>query len=193
METQRGGRVFFGPRRVEMRGAPEAGRGLTFATNYIIILTNVITNEREEVVLEPAIIEEILGGVEPLGAGLDSDLGLVELGRRGLAKDSLERLAAFLGVSMHRISGLLPITWRTVQRHPPGRRFGQAVTEHILQMAVVAATGHRVFGEREKFLKWMDLPSEALAGASPMSLLDSRFGMGMVLDELARIAHGVPS
>lgn len=117
----------------------------------------------------------------------------MELGRRGLARDSLERLAGFLDISMHRISGLLPVTWRTVQRHPPGKRFGQAVSEHILQMAVVAAMGHRVFGEREKFLKWMDLPSSALAGASPVSLLDSRFGMGMVLDELARIMHGTPS
>lgn len=142
--------------------------------------------------MELAIIEKILGGEEILQGSITSEMDLVELGRRGLTRDSLERLAGFLNISMHRISNLLPASERTIQRHME-KRFNRVVSEHILQVAVVAATGHKVFGEREKFLQWMDLPSKALAGAAPMSLLDSRFGAAVVLDELARLAHGAYS
>ena len=39
-------------------------------------------------------------------------------------------------------------------------------------------------------MTWIDQPSTALGGQSPKSLLSSRFGIDMVLDELTRIEHG---
>ncbi|MFX0194763.1 MAG: antitoxin Xre/MbcA/ParS toxin-binding domain-containing protein, partial [Candidatus Hodarchaeota archaeon] len=43
----------------------------------------------------------------------------------------------------------------------------------------------------DKFLAWMDHPNRALADKTPLSLLNSRFGAEMLLDELGRIEHGV--
>jgi putative toxin-antitoxin system antitoxin component (TIGR02293 family) len=62
-----------------------------------------------------------------------------------------------------------------------------------LQIAEVAVRGAEVFEDKNKFLIWMNSPNKALADKTPMSLLSSRFGTDMVLDELGRIEHGVLS
>ena len=65
------------------------------------------------------------------------------------------------------------------------------VSEQILQMAEVAAKGSEVFEGRDKFLAWINHPNKALENKTPMSLLNSKFGADMVLDELGRIEHDV--
>lgn len=65
------------------------------------------------------------------------------------------------------------------------------LSEQNQQIAEVIAKGSRVFEGRDKFLAWMNHPNQALNNQTPMSLLDSKFGRGMVLDELGRIEHGV--
>ena len=73
------------------------------------------------------------------------------------------------------------------------QHFNQAVSESILQIAEVVARGTEVFEDKENFLAWLDQPSTPLGERSPKNLLSSRFGAGMVLDELTRIEHGIVS
>lgn len=130
------------------------------------------------------------------GTGRDSPLSrisLMELGERGLTKDAVLRLAKHLGFSMRQMAGILPVTERTLQRYGRNHRLSRAVSEQVLQIAEVAARGEEVFGLRERFLAWMSSPSPALGNRTPVSLLGSRFGTEMVLDELGRMEHGVVS
>jgi putative toxin-antitoxin system antitoxin component (TIGR02293 family) len=53
------------------------------------------------------------------------------------------------------------------------------------------AKGVELFKDKNNFLAWMQLPNVALGKRPPISLLNSRFGTEMVLDELGRIEHGV--
>jgi len=89
------------------------------------------------------------------------------------------------------MAALLPVTERTIQRNSAKEPFNRVVSEHILQIAEVAAKGAEVFENKDKLLSWMNHPSKALANKTPLSLLNSRFGAEMVLDELGRIEHGV--
>ncbi len=65
------------------------------------------------------------------------------------------------------------------------------LSEQILQIAEVTAKGSKVFEGRERFLAWLNHPNKALNNKTPMSLLNSKFGTDMVLNELGRIEHGV--
>ena len=65
------------------------------------------------------------------------------------------------------------------------------LSEQNHQIAEVFAKGSKVFNSRDRFLDWMNYPNKAFNNKTPMSLLDSKFGMDMVLDELGRIEHGV--
>jgi putative toxin-antitoxin system antitoxin component (TIGR02293 family) len=118
---------------------------------------------------------------------------LIDLSRKGVTKAFLLRVARYLGLSVGQMAKLLPVTERTIQRYDRERRFTPAVSEQILQIAAVAARGEDVFGGRRAFLTWMRSPSPALGNRAPASLLGSRFGSEIVLDELGRIEHGVLS
>ena len=136
-------------------------------------------------------VTEVLGGQQVLRQNIHHRMDLLELSDRGVTKDALVHLARFLSCSMSQMAELLPVTERTIQRYAPEAHFNRVVSEHILQIAEVAAKGVDVFTDKERFLKWLRHPSPALANQTPMSLLRSRFGADMVLDELGRIEHGV--
>jgi putative toxin-antitoxin system antitoxin component (TIGR02293 family) len=118
-------------------------------------------------------------------------MDLIDLGRKGVSKESLLHLAQSMGLPVSKMAALLPVTERTIQRYAPKEHFDRVVSENILHLAEVVARGIEVFEDNDRFMTWIDQPSTALGGRSPKSLLSSRFGIDMVLDELTRIEHGV--
>lgn len=136
-------------------------------------------------------IATVLGGRKVFPRRIENRMDLVELSNRGVSKDALLHLSKFLRCSMKQMAVLLPVTERTIQRYTPKKHFNRAVSEQILQIAEVAAKGAKVFGDKEKLLLWMNHPNKALADKTPMSLLSSKFGVDVVLDELGRMEHGV--
>jgi putative toxin-antitoxin system antitoxin component (TIGR02293 family) len=139
--------------------------------------------------MQPAKLTSIIGGKQ----GIRSRMDMIEVSDKGVTKDALLRLATYLNLSLSQIAKLLPITERTIQRYSRKQRFNRVVSEQVLQIAEVAARGAEVFGDREKLLSWMNTPSTALGNRTPASLLSSRFGTEMVLDELGRVEHGIIS
>jgi putative toxin-antitoxin system antitoxin component (TIGR02293 family) len=123
----------------------------------------------------------------------ESALDLVDVGARGLPKASLLELARFLKLTTSQVARLLPVTERTIQRYAKSKHFNRAVSERLLEIAQVAARGVEVFGDRDRFLAWLERPSLALGNRAPLELLASQIGTDLVLDELGRIEHGIPS
>jgi putative toxin-antitoxin system antitoxin component (TIGR02293 family) len=140
-----------------------------------------------------ATVAGILGGRKTVRGGTAERMDLMKLSEKGVNKDALLRLAKYLDFSVSQMADLLPVTQRTIQRYSRNHRFNQAVSEHILQITEVALRGSNVFGSREKFVTWIKSNSPALGNRTPASLLGSRFGAELVLDELGRIEYGVVS
>ena len=136
-------------------------------------------------------LTQLLGGKKALGQEVRTRMDLIDLSRKGVSKASLLHLAKFMGLPVRKMAVLLPVTERTIQRYAPKERFDRVVSEYILHIAEVVARGMEVFEDTDRFMTWIDQPSTALGGHSPKSLLSSRFGIDMVLDELTRIEHGV--
>ncbi len=143
--------------------------------------------------MEPSGIAGILGVKRAFRGDIAGRMDLMKLSSKGITKDVLLRLADYLSLSIGQMAELLPVTERTIQRYKPKQRFNRVVSEQALQIAEVAARGSEVFGDRDKFLSWMKSPNPALGNQTPASLLRSRFGNEVVLDELGRIEHGVIS
>lgn len=138
-----------------------------------------------------AAVEKILGGKKTLHKTIHNRMDLIEVSNAGLTKEALVRLTGYLNISMHQCVELLPVTERTLQRYGANEHFGRVLSEHILLIAEVAARGSEVFEDKEKFIRWLNMPTVAFAKKTPLSLLNSKFGVDMVLDELGRIEHGV--
>ena len=138
-------------------------------------------------------ITELLGGEKVIGRRLENRFDIVELSYNGISKTALTHLAKYLSLSWKQIATLLPVTERTLQRYTSNQHLNLAVSEQILKIAEVVAKGTDVFGNREKFLAWMNQPCTALSNNTPFSMLGSRFGIEMIFDELGRIEYGVYS
>lgn len=138
-------------------------------------------------------IAEVLGGKSTFKKKIQSRFDLMEMSKDGITRGALKHLAKYLSLSESQLAELLPVSGRTILRYASKKPFNRVVSEQIIQMAEVVAKGIEVFGDKEKFKSWMHSPSKALANKTPLSLLSSRFGMEMVLDEIGRIEYGVYS
>jgi putative toxin-antitoxin system antitoxin component (TIGR02293 family) len=136
-------------------------------------------------------IADVLGGEKVLGWKVRNTMDLVGLSKRGVPKSALSRLAKEFGFTTVRMAAFLPVTERTIQRYRPKQYFKTHVSEQILELAELAAYGLEVFDDRKQFLGWLNEPIRALGGRAPVELLDTRFGVEMVRNELIRIEYGV--
>jgi putative toxin-antitoxin system antitoxin component (TIGR02293 family) len=55
----------------------------------------------------------------------------------------------------------------------------------------VLGYGRDVFGDKGNFNEWLRTPSEALGNVTPLSLMDTLYGIDEVKKEIGRIAYGV--
>jgi len=138
-------------------------------------------------------IYNILGGMSVLHRKINSRLDLYEISINGVTKNAFEHLANYLNYSAKEMAEILPINVRTIQRYKRNNYFNSEVSDHILQIAEVSAKGTMVFKNKEKFISWINYPCYAFDNKTPISLLRSKFGVDMVLDELGRLEHGIIS
>ncbi|MFB0906912.1 MAG: DUF2384 domain-containing protein, partial [Spirosomataceae bacterium] len=86
----------------------------------------------------------------------------------------------------------LHLTERTIQRYKKEqKRFEPIQSERILEIAKLQQQGQEVFGSAQYFNDWMNSNIVALGNIKPVELLDSGFGIDMLIEELGRIEHGV--
>jgi putative toxin-antitoxin system antitoxin component (TIGR02293 family) len=136
-------------------------------------------------------IVEVLGGTKVIRKKLQNRNDFIQLSHAGIPKISLFKLAEKLDSSVADIAKLVPVSVRTIQRKGRNDPFNKLISERILTIAEVVARGDQVFEDRGKFLAWLHQPSVALGNKTPFSLLDSKYGADMVLDELGRIEYGI--
>lgn len=143
--------------------------------------------------MQLAQVGEILGGEKIIGKKLESKMDLVELGSIGITKNAVSHLANYLSLSWKQVAALLPVTERTLQRYTSHQRFNPTVSEQVLHIAEVLAKGSEVFQEKRKLLLWLNTPHKVFSGNTPFTMLGSRFGTELVVEELGRIEFGVYS
>ena len=143
--------------------------------------------------MQLAQVEQVLGGKKVLGCKLETKMDLVALGSIGVTKDAVSHLANYLSLSWKQVAELLPVTERTLQGYAPQQHFNPAVSEQVLHIAEVLAKGTDIFKEKDKLLLWLNTPHKVFSRKTPFTMLSSRFGTELVLEELGRIEFGVYS
>lgn len=132
-------------------------------------------------------------GVAYSASSSATDMRLVQQARAGISKKSLMNIAEAGGLSLKEISALLPVSLRTIQRYTDTDLLDPNVSEHALQIAEVISKGSNVFSSIQDLQRWLHTPSLALGNETPVSMLDTSFGVRIVIDELGRLEYGVYS
>jgi putative toxin-antitoxin system antitoxin component (TIGR02293 family) len=138
-------------------------------------------------------IVSVLGGIGQVGQAVNSDIDLITITRKGLPKSVVYSICEVLGISMDRLSDLLHISHRTLQRKSDTDLLGVSASEQLFEIAKLVSEGIRVFETLEDFRNWLHSKPYIFKGQQPLDFLDTRFGIQYVKNVLGRIAHGIPS
>ncbi|HPL63043.1 MAG TPA: DUF2384 domain-containing protein [Syntrophales bacterium] len=123
-----------------------------------------------------------------------SIIDLISLSKKGLPKKSISKLEEDLSIKTDELALLLMISKKTLSRYKSGAdNLNSAVSERILRIAMVSQRCEEVFEDRKICNDWLKSESIALGGKTPLELMESDFGIDLVLTELTRIEHGVVS
>lgn len=147
----------------------------------------------EEAAVQYETLRVILGGNKAVKKTFSGDFDLIALTRTGVQKSTLKSLAAYLGISMEKMSALLHTSHRNIQRKDEDELLDTLKTEKVLELAAFAQRGTEVIGNKESFSEWLQAPLISLGNKTPLDFLDTSFGIQMLTRLLGRLEHGVYS
>ncbi len=119
-------------------------------------------------------------------------LAIIDAVRTGISFNEFEKIVGNAPFSLAEWANYLQLSERTIQRNQKEKKSFQPIqSERIIELIMLYEYGVDVFGDKDNFNVWLKSKSIALGGRTPKELLDTKFGVGMVKDELGRIEHGV--
>jgi putative toxin-antitoxin system antitoxin component (TIGR02293 family) len=136
-------------------------------------------------------VTDLLGGKNSIGRNLESKMDFWEVTIKGLTKRTLDALANYLSFSQKDFAKLISISPKTLQRYKEDQKLNSNISENVLKIAELVAKGVNVFGSKDKFLAWLQNPNLALYNKKPIDLLENKYGLELVFDELIRIEYGI--
>lgn len=113
--------------------------------------------------------------------------------KEGVSKEELENLKNGAELDYDTMAKLMNVTKTTLHSKKGKAKFDQYISERIFLIADLYSYGYEVFGNRQKFNSWMKTENAALAGITPLSLVDTLYGIEEVRHLIGRIAYGVYS
>lgn len=169
-------------------------------------ISNYITNDTDkEIVSEPF---EIYGSYpqDPIAARtiglmgmqgkhdfaqIKNDNDFIRVIRNGIPKQAMTHLMDIADLSLMEMANIIHTTDRTLRRYSPTQKLPIEQSEGIVEMAMLYSRGEEVFGTMEKFREWMNTALQPFGNKKPKEFLDTSLGIGMIMDELGRIEHGI--
>jgi putative toxin-antitoxin system antitoxin component (TIGR02293 family) len=137
-------------------------------------------------------IAALLGVPTKAGQPVKTAADLIAATRRGLPASAMDKLAAELELPSERVAAAAGVARRTLARRRGGV-LKPDESDRLVRFAGLVVMARSVLGTREKARDWLSRPNRALAGQSPISLVDTDTGVRQVESALGRLAHGVHS
>lgn len=149
-------------------------------------------------------IAEMFGGEEGLRRPLNSWLDVHELLSDGLPAQAVENFRVFLAreplhFDYDKIAVYIPLIFgmsqRTLERYrkQPHKTLGREQSGQVWQFAETLTKAADVLGSMEAAERWMRSPAMGLEQRTPLELMGTPAGVGLVTDLLTRMDYGVYS
>lgn len=136
-------------------------------------------------------LETLLGGRGVLRVKPRTAFEWIELIRQGIPAGAVESMLKAIRVSRSDLAKALGISERTLARRKREGTLNSEESAKLLRLARLVGRANQVFEDSAIALHWLKSSNSALAGKTPISLLDTEIGAERVLDTLGRIEHGV--
>jgi putative toxin-antitoxin system antitoxin component (TIGR02293 family) len=124
-------------------------------------------------------------------AQIKNDNDFINIIRNGIPKQAMTHLMDIADISLVEMASIIHTTDRTLRRYTPTQKLPQDQSEGIVEMAMLYSRGEAVFGSMDEFREWMNTKLQPFGNKKPKEFLDTSLGIGMIMDELGRIQHGI--
>ena len=115
----------------------------------------------------------------------------IDLIRTGVGARVVDDMAEYLDVPKHVIFGVLHTPESTAHKLiKDNRALDSAASERVVRIADITRMAEKTFGGREAAAQWLKSPNLALAGATPLSMLDTEPGAREARKILSSINYG---
>jgi len=118
-------------------------------------------------------------------------VGILKKLDAGISVESIEHLAAYLGISVNELLVHLRLSRSTWHRRKKTGTLDFDLSDRVFQASRLLEYAGNVFGSREKVRLWFTLPSIVFENKRPVELIGSISGWNLINDELIRIEHGI--
>lgn len=107
--------------------------------------------------------------------------------RTGIEKYILQAIIKATKISLKEFSTYINLGTRAIQLKKINEKLSQVPSEKALLIARVYAQGFMVFGNQEKFIRWMNSENYVLGNVKPKEYLTSYTGIELLLNEINAI------
>lgn len=136
--------------------------------------------------------EESFSTVSDVAVAYGNPYKTASISRNGIAPMLVLDLMNQFKFTKQETAELIDVSSKTLDRHfKAGRAFKGLQSDRILELSNLYNQGIEVFGDRKKFLKWLDSKLPALGNTSPREWLDTQQGIEAISDEIGRIKYGL--
>ena len=124
-------------------------------------------------------------------AGIRNENDFISVIRTGIPKQAMIHLMQVADISLTEMASIVHTSDRTLRRYGAHQKLSQEQSERMVEMARLYSRGEEVFGSMNDFKEWMDTILLPFGNKKPKDFLDTSLGIGMIMDELGRIQHGI--
>ncbi|WP_128545676.1 type II RES/Xre toxin-antitoxin system antitoxin [Larkinella soli] len=117
---------------------------------------------------------------------------VIDKARQGVLRSEADQVAALAGLTDLEMARILNMSDRNLHRLKPQERLSRDASERLLLLTNLLRHGLDVFDDdAETLADWLRSSIRELNSQSPLQLLDTTTGFGLVDDVLGRIEHGI--
>lgn len=117
---------------------------------------------------------------------------LIDRSRQGVLRSEADQVAGLVKLTDLEMARILNMSARNLHRLKPDELLSRDASERLLLLTNLLRHGLDVFDDAaETLADWLQAPIRELNSQSPLHLLDTTTGFGLVDDVLGRIEHGI--
>jgi putative toxin-antitoxin system antitoxin component (TIGR02293 family) len=133
-----------------------------------------------------------VGSLLGLGAGIHSEVDLIDRLEKGLAVASVQTLRARTGLTDEETFQLIAPRRTLSRREAAGQSLSREEADKTVRIARITARAQQVFGGKPEYVAvWLREPKSALGERTPMQALATESGALAVEELLVGIEHGM--
>lgn len=117
---------------------------------------------------------------------------MVKKAQDGIPANAFFDMLSVSGLTKKELSGLLDISFKTVQRYQKeNKKLNALNSEQLLKMISLYQKAEELFGSIDAFNRWLRKPAIGLGSQKPLRLMQTPGGIDLISEELSRIEHGI--